>query len=63
MEEELKPVPEGTANRLRALDEKYFCFYRRKSLVKRGGIQVLTMREQVNCCCQFHNIQFVYYSN
>jgi hypothetical protein len=63
MEEKEKPEQESIANRLRDLDNKFFCFYKRQLWAIGQASNVLVMREQVKCSCSDHLFSFTYYFN
>lgn len=53
----------STASRLRDLDKRYFRFYKRKVVTITHRFMILTFREDVKCCCPFHNVEFIFTSN
>lgn len=63
MEENAKHEQESIANRLRDLDNKFFCFYKRQMWAIGQTSNVLVMREQVNCSCSAHLFSFTYHFN
>jgi len=63
MEEKENPAPESTRDRLRDLDRRYFCFYKRRAVLVMRSRIVIQMREQIDCCCPNHNIRFTYLFN
>lgn len=63
MEQGEKPGPVSTESHLRDLDKRYFKFYKRKVLTITDRFVIITMREDVRCCCPYHNVEFIFTSN
>lgn len=63
MEENGKPARVGIASHLREADRKHFCFYKVEVQALGQRCHAVIMREQVQCRCAAHYIQFNFFYN